>query len=68
MDGLSRSYLVFKKCKKFVLELWFSPEQNGDIFYVDGFDPFLGLNIFCNLRKSLFGSQQLVRVGEPTML
>ena len=37
------------KFNNFVPEFWVSPEQDGDIFYVDGFDPFLGLNIFCNL-------------------
>ena len=31
------------------------PEEDGDIFYIDGFDPFLGLNVFGNLRKSWFG-------------
>ena len=31
------------------------PEEDGNIFYVDGFDPFLGLNIFGNLHKSRFG-------------
>ena len=54
MRSLKIDYILAKK-KLSLIFCPSPPEENGDIFYVDGFDPFLGLNIFGNLHKSWFG-------------
>ena len=45
----SRLFLTKKKLR--LIFCGIPPEEDGDIFYVDGLDPFLGLNIFGNLLK-----------------
>ena len=50
MRSLKIDYILAKK-KLSLIFCPSAPEENGDIFYVDGFDPFLGLDIFGDLCK-----------------